>query len=87
MTTFNLSEEDGKKYDVVKMKFENYFIKRRNTIFEKAKFNNRRQEVGEPVDTFITDLYCLAKHCNYGALHDEMIRDRLVVGLLDAHLS
>lgn len=87
MSTFNLSVDNAKKYDHVKEKFENHFVKRRNTIFERAKFNTRKQEAGESVDSFVTDLYCLAKHCNYGPLHDEMIRDRIVVGLLDSRLS
>ena len=39
------------------------------------------------MDSFITSLYCLAEHCGYGALHTEMIRDRIVVGLRDAALS
>ena len=30
---------------------------------------------------FITDLYRLAEFCEYGSLRDEMIPDRLVVGL------
>ena len=47
----------------------------------------RKQEEGEPVDAFVTDLYALAEHCSFGALHDEMIRERLVVGLLSARLS
>ena len=48
----------------------------------------RRQEEGEPVDSFITSLsYPLAKHCNYGDLHNEMIWDRIVVGLWDSNLS
>ena len=60
---------------------------RRNVIFERAKFNQRRQEDGETVDTFITALHALAEHCNFGTLTDEMIRDRIVVDLLDAKLS
>ena len=32
-------------------------------------------------------LYCLVEHCGYGELQDEMIRDRIVVGLQDAALS
>lgn len=32
-------------------------------------------------------LYTLAKHCEYGALHDNMIRERIVVGLRDVQLS
>ena len=43
--------------------------------------------MGESVDSFITYLHCLAHHCNYGSLRNEMIRDRIAVGLLDAGLS
>ena len=87
LRSFSLSEEDKKKYSVVKAKFDSHFVKRRNIIFERAKFNLRKQEDGEPVDAFITALYTLAEHCGYGALHEEMIRDRLVVGLCNAKLS
>lgn len=68
-------------------KFKGHFVKRRNVIFKRAKFNNRKQEPGEPVDVFITALYALAEHSNYGTLHDEMIRDRIVVGIRDSSLS
>ena len=87
MPTFGLSAEDAAKYDVVKDKFDKHFVKRRNVIYERAKFNRRKQESGESVDTFITDFYGLAEHCQFGTLHDEMIRDRIVVGLLDQKLS
>ena len=56
-------------------------------IFERAKFNSRKQLKDEKVDDFITDLFCLAEYCTYGELREEMIRDRLVVGLLNATLS
>ena len=79
--------QESKKYEVVKDKFDSHFVKRRNVIFERAKFNSRKQEPGESVDTFITALYTLAEHCNYGTLHDEMIRDRIVVGIRDSSLS
>ena len=43
---------------------------------------------GEPVDSFITSPHKLIEHCDYGALKDEMIRDKIVVGLvLDEQLS
>ena len=32
-------------------------------------------------------LYSLAEHCGYGNLHDEMIRDRIVVGIRNSSLS
>ena len=87
LTSFRLTEEQGKSYTTVVEKFDGYFVKRRNLIFERVKFNRRRQEEGEPVNDFIMDLYRLAEHCNYGTLHDELIRDRIVVGLRSAALS
>ena len=81
---FTLHDEDKKKYEVVKEKFEKHFMKKRNIIYERAKFNLRRQEDGEAVDVFITALYNLAERCEYGALHDDMIRDRIVVGIKDS---
>ena len=85
--SFNLTTTQLKQYHTVKARFDEHFVVRRNTIFERAKFNRRRQEDGETVDTFITALHAMAEHCDYGTLRDEMIRDRIVVGLLDAKLS
>ena len=33
------------------------------------------------------DLYTLADRCNYGALHNEMVRDRIVVAIRDLLLT
>ena len=85
--SFGLSADESKSYSTVKAKFESHFIKRRNTIFERAKLNRRVQQEGESVDDFIIDLYSLAEHCQYGNLNDEMVRDRIVVGIKDSKLS
>ena len=87
LSSFTMSDDDREKYDAVKAKFEGHFIIKRNVIFERAKFNLRVQKEGESADNFITDLYTLAEHCQFGALHDELIRDRIVVGLRDKALS
>ena len=87
LRSFALSEEDRKVYATVKEKFDGHFVQRRNVIYERAKFNRRRQQEGEPVESFITALYSLAEHCGYGNLHDEMIRDRIVVGIRNSTLS
>lgn len=34
LQSFNLTEDDSKKYLTVRGKFESYFVKRRNTIYE-----------------------------------------------------
>ena len=85
--SFNLLDDDKKKYETVKAKFKSHFVKRRNVIYERAMFNKHKQEEGETVDSFITALYSLSEHCGYGVLREEMIRDRIVVGIQDAALS
>ena len=87
LSSLGLSEEDKEKYKVVKDKFQAHFVKNINVIYERAKFNRRCQQDDETVDQFVTALHTLAEHCSYGALKDEMIRDRLVVGLRDPNLS
>lgn len=87
LNSFKLSATQLKQYHTAKTKFDEHFMVRRNVIFERAKFNQCHQEEGETVDTFITALHALAKHCNFRTLTDEMIRDRIVVGLLDVKLS
>ena len=85
LRSFRLSEADSKKYDTVTSKFDSHFIKRRNVIYERAKFNLRKQEEEESVDSFITALYELAEHCGYADLHDETISDKIVVGIRIVH--
>lgn len=82
-----LSDADMKKYDKVKDGFRDFFIVRKNIVFERACFNMRKQEPNETVEAFVTALHVLAEHCKYGDLHDELIRDRIVVGLANTRLS
>ena len=87
LKSFHLTADEQKTYTTVKEKFNTHFIQKRNVIYERARFNQRRQEEGEPFDDFVTALYGLVEHCNYGDLQTEMIRDRIVVGLRDRKLS
>jgi len=87
LSSFGLSDDDKKKYDIVAEKFEGHFVKKRNMIFEHAKFNQGKREEAESTDEFIIDLYYLSKSCNYGRLREEMIRDRIVMGIRGAKLS
>ena len=83
LESFNLKEDEVKEYKTVKAKFEEYFNKRCNTIYERARFNRRKQEDNETVEELIADLHRLAKHCDYGTLQDELVHDRIVVGIKD----
>ena len=87
LTSTNISEDDRKSYAAVLTKFDAFFQARRNTIFERARFNWRSQSEGESVEQFITSLYSLAENCDFAAMKEEMIRDRIVVGIRDSALS
>ena len=52
-----------------------------------GSINAQVQEHGETVKIFVTALCTLAEYCEYGTLHDELIRDRIVIGIRDAELS
>ena len=41
----------------------------------------------ETVDSFVIDLDCMAEHCQFGDINDELIRYRLVFGLRDTRLA
>ncbi|GBN65097.1 hypothetical protein AVEN_65994-1 [Araneus ventricosus] len=86
-SSFGLSKTEQDDFDIVFKKFNDNFVVKKNTIFEHAQFNKRVQLDGESVNTFITALYTLAEHCEYGVLHDKLIRDRIVVGICDKNLS
>ncbi|UYV71061.1 K02A2.6-like [Cordylochernes scorpioides] len=85
--SFRLSTADSAKYNVVLDKFCQYFNGRRNIIFDRAQFNKRSQSEGESLQDYIRDLLVLAERCSYGELKEELIRDRLVVGLRNLALS
>jgi hypothetical protein len=40
----------------------------------------------ETFDKYVTDLKILASTCNYGVLHNSLIRDRLICGINDSNL-
>lgn len=87
LTTFALTATQLQDYDEVRKCFDSYFVVRKNVIYERAKFNSRTQREGEPVETFVTALHVLVQTCEFGALREELIRDRIVVGILDGELS
>ena len=79
--------EDPNKISVLKKKFEGYVNTRKNTVFERYQFWECKQQEGEAIDQFITELKTRAKSCEFGEQHDSMIRDRIVFGVRDTQLK
>lgn len=76
----DITTDERGRYDIVVEKLEAYFKVRRNVIFERASFNHRNQQEGGSAEQYIMEIHRLADNCDYGAMKEEMIRDRLVGG-------
>ena len=57
LKSFTFAEDETMTYEMVKSKFDKYFIPKRNVIYERAVFNSCKQAEGETVDAFITALH------------------------------
>ena len=78
--TFGLSDEDKVKIDVVIKKFEEYYTPKKNVAYERHVFT-RAQGATEGIDAYVTELRKLARNCEFGDLHDSIVRDRIVCGI------
>eukprot|EP00731_Ephydatia_muelleri_P004849 Em0002g1025a len=87
LASTGISEEEREGYKKVLDTLDKFFKVRKNVIFERARFNQRAQTDGETAEEYITALHNLVQDCEYGELKDEMLRDRLVVGIKDTALS
>jgi hypothetical protein len=76
------SDEDKEKASEILKKFDEYDCNpKRNLTVERHIFNSRMQQPGESFDQYVTDLRLKVKTCEYGTMADEMIKDRIVVGV------
>ena len=87
LDTTRISEDEKKKYEKVIDEFDKYFKVKKNMIYERARFNQCCQLLDESADHFITEIHRLADNCEFGDMKDQLIRDRLVVGIRDGALS
>ena len=87
LDTKRISSGDKNKCDKVVEAFDNYFKVCKNIIFERARFNKRNQFLNESVEQFITEIHRMVENCEFGGMKDELICDRLVVGIHGESLS
>ena len=80
---FSISETDQKDIVKVLQAFETRCMPITNVIYERYIFNKRAQEPGESLDHYLTAITKQAEQCQYGGLKEELIRDRLVSGILN----
>ena len=83
--TFTWDEDESEdNIEHVLKKFDEYCEPRTQVIYERYRFNNRKQEQGENVSTYLTELRTIARNCDHESITpDEILRDRLVLGIRD----
>ena len=57
-----------------------HFNPKPSPIIKRFEFNSRRQKEGESIAAYVAELRKIAEHCEYGAVLNDMLRDRLVCG-------
>ena len=76
-----VAEESREDHECLKRKFKEICNPETNVIMERYNFNTRHQKPGETIEAYVSTLRNQAKNCNFGALENELIRDRLVCGI------
>ena len=79
-------QNDEDRKNIIKvLQVLDFCIGQTNEIYERYTFNKREQEVNETIDSYVASLRSLVKTCRFGGLEEEMIRDRIVLGIRDNH--
>ncbi|XP_040079366.1 uncharacterized protein LOC120850778 [Ixodes scapularis] len=78
-----VKDKEFKKFDLIKSRLDGYLVHTKNVVYVSARFNQRRQQLGETVEQFATVLHRLAERWKFKDMKERLIRDQFVVGLLD----
>lgn len=85
--TFALNEVQRATCNDVIQAFQNFCTPRKNTVYERYVFYQRNQREGETFDAFLIDIKRLVRTCEFGQAENEMLRDRIVMGITDKKLQ
>ena len=85
--TWIFPEEEQEKVEPLLKKFEEYCMPKTNVTLERYKFNSRYQKGEELIDEYLTELKKLSQNCNFGHLENELLKDRIVVGVNSSTLK
>ena len=78
--------EADKTVDTICNKMKHYFQPTINVTYERYRFGTATQENSESIDQFLNKLRQLSLTCKFENLRDDMIRDRLVIGVADSKI-
>ncbi|XP_073966540.1 uncharacterized protein [Choristoneura fumiferana] len=80
---FGLTDEEKRSEGSILRKMDETIKKKTNIIYCRYIFNARNQLLEERFEDYLLTLRKLIKPCDYGDIEDEILRDRIVVGIKD----
>ncbi|KAF2887813.1 hypothetical protein ILUMI_18358 [Ignelater luminosus] len=83
--SFEFKEAEVNKLEVLKAKFQSYFVPKKNLTYLRYKFFSSRQGE-ETIEQFSTDLKNRGKECDFGDLQEELVKMMLITGIKDEAL-
>lgn len=84
-STWTLTGKESEELKTYYERFEQYVKPRTNIIYNRYKFHSRIQKENETFDQFVTEVQLLVKDCNFKET-DDMVRDRLVIGIRNSKI-
>ena len=75
INSWGLSDNDNKNIDLLVQKFgrRRHTARKKNNVFARYLFQERRQRQGKPFDSFVTDPRNVAKNCGYSDPYETKI--------------
>ncbi|XP_023013408.2 uncharacterized protein isoform X2 [Leptinotarsa decemlineata] len=85
--TFNYegTEERG-NFNTVLRKFDEFCRSRKNIVYNRFTFFSRLQGDNETIDNYFIELRSLALVCEFGSEMENLLRDMLVIGVVDKRI-
>ncbi|XP_061715760.1 uncharacterized protein LOC133524009 [Cydia pomonella] len=88
LVVYNTLENKEKlTYQEILKKLEEHCSPPSNETYNRHIFFNRKQKAGENIEDFVTALKKLSLDCNFEKLKDGLIRDQIIIGLIDNELK
>lgn len=84
--TFGCTAQELANLAQIKERFKLHFTPKTNYTFERYLFNKMFQDEGEECDEFLIRIKAQSAKCNLAAVHDSLLRDRIIVGIRNESL-
>ena len=76
-----------KRYGELVSALKDHYNPTPSETIQRSRFNSRFRKQGESVAAFVAELRALAEFCNYGDSLENMIRDRIVCGIMHSKIQ